>query len=313
MGRRTIHTTQVLVLRGERLAELARAAAEIGDLPPITLRPADESNASSTAALPPVDVLLADRVVSPGELRSLLGSRRRDAGRVYVGIDAPPKSSPAESIALPADAAPREVRLACVLVAHAERWRRRLERRANRERQMRRLSLSDPLTGVGNVRAWKARLAAAIRRVRDKGAAICVALFDVDFFKRVNDAHGHAVGDDVLRAVAARLALSVREGDFVARLGGDEFGLILGNSTAEQAGKIVERVRLEASNAVVAGNGAEIAVQASAGWCAIGPQDAADAVVHFADVALRTAKQRGRNRTEAFPGVDDRASSEQTG
>ncbi|RIK80897.1 MAG: hypothetical protein DCC68_10100 [Planctomycetota bacterium] len=312
MEQHAVHDTQVLVLGGERLFALALAAAGIEDLPPIAVHRTDEPGAPSPDALPPIDVLLADRAISASEWRSLVTPRRRHMGRVYVGVDDAPDSPLAESIVLPADATPREVRLACVLVADADRWRRRLERRARREQQMRRLSLSDPLTGVGNVRAWKARLAAASRRARDEGAAVCVALFDVDFFKNINDTHGHDAGDEVLRAVASRLSAGVREGDFVARLGGDEFGLILGNSTVEQASKIVERVRQDVSTTVVADGGREIAVKASAGWCAIGPHDPPDAVVRRADVALRQAKQLGRDRTEAFACETERDGGEQS-
>lgn len=193
----------------------------------------------------------------------------------------------------------REVRLACVLVAEAVRWRRQSFLRAEKEKRLRRLSYVDALTGVGNLRAWRARLAAACRRVRVEGTPICVALFDVDHFKPINDTCGHATGDEVICAVAERLANSVRDGDFVARLGGDEFGLILVNLSAEQGGKIVERVRQNVSSRVVAGGQQPIELAASAGWCSILPSETPAAVVERADVALRSAKQLGRNQTQA--------------
>lgn len=248
----------------------------------------------------------------------MLPAGRRHVGWVYVGVDAMPASALAEYIVLPADATPREVRIACVLVADADRWRRRLVRRARQEKRLRRLSLSDALTGLGNLRAWRGKLAAASRRVHDEGTAVCVALFDVDHFKMVNDERGHAVGDEVLKAVAARLLASVREGDFVARLGGDEFGVILTSLAAEHAGKIVDRVRQQVSASVVSVGGVSvggdaISVTASAGWSSIGVDDAADAVLERADFALRAAKQRGRNRTQASESDANRGGEERTG
>jgi diguanylate cyclase (GGDEF)-like protein len=311
-----IRSTQVFVLGSERLVALAHAAAAIADLPAIAIRTArDSSDSAGNEAEPvdavPIDAVLSDRTVSSTELRSLLSPRRRHVGRVLVGAVDVPEAPQAELIALPADATAREVRLACVLVADADRWRRRLERRARKERRMRRLSFSDPLTGVGNLRAWKAKLAAGSRRVREEEAAVTVAMFDVDHFKTINDTHGHAAGDDVLRSIAALLTASVREGDFVARLGGDEFGLILGNSTAEQAGRIVERVRQEVSTVVAAGE-ENIFLSVSAGWCSIGPNDATDEVVERADAALRMAKQLGRGQTQASPTPTKRDGGERT-
>ncbi len=304
--RRRKRPTQVLVLGGEQLDAIARAAAALDDFPPIRVRRVDDGiDVASTT-----DVVLSDRIVSMDEIRDVLARRRRRVGHVCVGVALSPESSPesshaspvestsCESVMLPADATAREIRIACVLVADAIRWRRRFDARSQKEKRLRRLSLADPLTGVGNLRAWNARLSAACRRVRDDGAAVCVALFDVDHFKLVNDARGHATGDEILCAVAQRLAASVREGDFVARLGGDEFGLILGNSTAEQAGKIVERVRQDVSSTIASSSGDEICVTASAGWCSIAATDAGDAVIQRADVSMRAAKRLGRNRTQ---------------
>jgi diguanylate cyclase (GGDEF)-like protein len=140
-----------------------------------------------------------------------------------------------------------------------------------------------------------------------------VALFDVDHFKSVNDERGHAVGDEVLKAVAARLLSSVREGDFVARLGGDEFGLILANLPGEHAGKTIDRVRQQISASVVSVGRMAISVTASAGWSSIGMDDAAEVVLERADVALRAAKQRGRNRTEASERDANQGGEERTG
>jgi diguanylate cyclase (GGDEF)-like protein len=309
--RPTNRSTHVFVLGSEQLAALAHAAAAIADLPAISIYSVGDSDNVAQGVDHPIDVVLSDRVISTIDLRDILSPRRRHVGRVLVGVTETPDAPQTELIALPADATAREVRLACVLVADADRWRRRLERRARKERRMRRLSFSDPLTGVGNLRAWKAKLAAASRRVRDEDAAVTVAMFDVDHFKTINDTHGHAAGDDALRAIAARLTASVREGDFVARLGGDEFGLILGNATLEQAGRIVERVRQEVSALMAAGD-ENFFVSLSAGWCSIGHDDVVDEVVQRADAALRMAKQLGRGQTQASPTPSKRDGGERT-
>lgn len=291
--------TQVLVFGSERLLETAHAAAAVEGLPPLEVRRTDDARGGPGG----IDVVLADCDIGRVAVRATTGKRRPTVAQVLVGVpvshDAMADAPHEEIVRLPADATPREVRLACVLAADAVRWRRRLDRRSQKEKRLRRLSFADPLTGVGNLRAWKARLAAACRRVRDDGAAVCLALFDVDRFKNVNDAHGHAAGDDVLRGVASRLSAGVREEDFVARLGGDEFGLILVNLGAEHADKSVERVRQELCCAYPTATGETIDVTASAGWCVIVAGDAPDAAVERADRALRSAKCLGRNQTHA--------------
>lgn len=295
--------------------EVARAAAAVGDLPPMEVRAAGEARVASDV----VDVVLADCDVSAAELRDCVGKSARSVAVVL--IDASASQEPSENhlssslrgevVLLPTDATPREVRLACVLAASVVRWRRRLARRSRKEKRLRRLSFADPLTGVGNLRAWKARLAAACRRVRDEGAAVCLALFDVDRFKNVNDTYGHAAGDEVLRSVAGRLSagVRVREGDFVARLGGDEFGLILSNVGVEHAGKSVERVRQDLSAAFATAIGTTIDVTASAGWCSLAAGDTVDAAAQRADAALRLAKRSGRDQTQP-PASSSAASDE---
>ena len=76
---------------------------------------------------------------------------------------------------------------------------------------------------------------------------LCVALLDLDFFKRINDQFGHDVGDDVLKVTADALNASIREIDFTARLGGDEFGILLAEVTSEQAAVVCERIRGQSS------------------------------------------------------------------
>jgi diguanylate cyclase len=93
----------------------------------------------------------------------------------------------------------------------------------------RHLALHDPLTGLPNRAALSSHLQAVLRRQRDEVAKVAVLTFDLNRFKQVNDVHGHSAGDDLLRAIAARLADALGEDEFVARIGGDEFIAVKGN------------------------------------------------------------------------------------
>jgi diguanylate cyclase (GGDEF)-like protein/PAS domain S-box-containing protein len=173
------------------------------------------------------------------------------------------------------------------------------------ERKSAEISLSnaaytDPLTGVANRRAFDAALAA--RLGTDVAAQPGVlAMFDLDHFKSVNDTHGHAAGDQVLRAFAAVLRGGVREGDMVARLGGEEFAAII-KGDLDAARLVCERVRTRlAALDVPMDNGATIRVTVSAGIAALPPRGSAAGVLAAADAALYRAKADGRNRLATAP------------
>jgi diguanylate cyclase (GGDEF)-like protein len=105
-----------------------------------------------------------------------------------------------------------------------------------------RAAREDPLTGVGNRRALDERMSAAL----DSGRSVAVLAIDVDNLKVVNDSHGHACGDDVLRRVAQLLTEQCRADDVVARAGGDEFVVVLDNPDERGAGELVERIKAAA-------------------------------------------------------------------
>ncbi|MEE8451035.1 MAG: GGDEF domain-containing protein, partial [Thermoguttaceae bacterium] len=166
--------------------------------------------------------------------------QRDNLGVVRIGGDGPADAS------LPEDVTGRELRLACRLVARIVRLRRDRRDGEQLRRQLSQEAATDPLTGLPNRRAWDRtlgrRLADAVGGSQRRGR-LCVALLDLDHFKRINDARGHAVGDDVLRAVGRSLCDTLREEDFTARLGGDEFGLLLWVPDATVAAAVVQRVR----------------------------------------------------------------------
>src|SRR5437764_13611007 len=151
-----------------------------------------------------VDVLVIDQPLSEANL-SFDEERlaRGQTGMVAVGIGLP------ADVSLPADHSPRELRLACLLLAEIVRLRRQREASRRQERVLTHLALSDPLTGLPNRRAWDQELAERLAAV-SLDASWCLALFDVDHFRTVNDQAGHLAGDACLRRVADRLADCVR-------------------------------------------------------------------------------------------------------
>src|SRR4051794_27833685 len=104
------------------------------------------------------------------------------------------------------------------------------------------LALADDLTGLANRRAWDAAVDAALFAAERRGEPVCVALIDIDHFKAVNDAQGHAAGDAVLVALARAWEPVVRRGDLLARIGGDEFALLLPASDLDEARGVIARM-----------------------------------------------------------------------
>ncbi len=159
-------------------------------------------------------------------------------------------------------------------------------------------SLTDPLTGLRNRRAFRDDLEEAVRRTGGGGRPVALVLLDVDAFKPFNDAYGHPAGDDVLAGVASVFADRVRSTDVVARIGGDEFAVILPNTDQEGGFVLAERLRRAVERSGV--SAAQITV--SAGVAAIPPAGAdAEELLAAADRALYAAKARGRNCVEVAP------------
>ena len=153
----------------------------------------------------------------------------------------------------------------------------------------------DPLTGLGNRRELDRRWPQLLAQAADHGTPLAVAMLDLDGFKQVNDARGHAVGDRVLVALADLLRAHTRAGDLVARMGGEEFLLALPDTTPERALEVCERLREQVAaydwHALAPG----LQVTVSAGL-ACSPPGERDALIEAADGALYRAKSAGRNR-----------------
>lgn len=168
---------------------------------------------------------------------------------------------------------------------------------------------TDPLTGLSNGTAFDAALAgcrASLDAAAGAPNATAVAetgtwvlFIDLDDFKVVNDARGHAAGDRLLRTIADRIAGAVRGGDLCARLGGDEFAVLLRNASANRAQLIAERL-IELISAPVSQDGRLAQVGASIGLAELTAATTADEVVQKADLAMYAAKDAGKNRVRTF-------------
>jgi diguanylate cyclase (GGDEF)-like protein len=163
--------------------------------------------------------------------------------------------------------------------------------------QMRELASVDGLTGACNHNTTVSLLAHAMERARREGQPVAFVMLDLDHFKHVNDRHGHAVGDQVLKAVAACTRARLRGSDVLGRLGGEEFGLVLPATGATGARHLAEQVRLAVEALPLAGDGGRpLQVTLSAGVAEAALTDTPETLMHVADKALYQAKQQGRNR-----------------
>lgn len=165
------------------------------------------------------------------------------------------------------------------------------------------LAERDPLTHLPNRRATFATLPRRIDEARAQGKPLAVVFLDLDHFKRVNDTHGHAVGDEVLVETARRLSAQLRGGDLVARHGGEEFLVVLPGSDVVQATALAERLRESLRASPVSTRAGPLAITASLGVALLREADprgmaGAEALVARADAAMYRAKQSGRDRVE---------------
>jgi two-component system, cell cycle response regulator len=178
--------------------------------------------------------------------------------------------------------------------------RKRLQDRLNQSYQRSlSLALTDELTGLYNRRYLFAHLDELVARATGEGVgAAALLLLDVDHFKRVNDVHGHAAGDDALREIAIRATQSVRSADLVARLGGEEFVVVMPETELAVAAAVAERLRaaIEERPFIVPATTTPLRLTASIGVTVIVRGDERDRALKRADDALYAAKAGGRNR-----------------
>jgi len=162
-------------------------------------------------------------------------------------------------------------------------------------RQVKSMADHDGLTKIANRRSFEERLDEEAQRHGRYDQPLSLILVDLDHFKRVNDSHGHPVGDAVLRGMADLLGESLRGSDFPARYGGEEFAVILPHTGREQALLLAERIRDRVAERDFAG-AKGVRITLSAGVASLTPGDRGSDLVLLADQALYLAKNGGRNR-----------------
>jgi len=165
----------------------------------------------------------------------------------------------------------------------------------NRQReQLLVLATKDPLTGTGNRRGLDAKLADVVNAYRRTGAPSSLVLIDLDHFKKVNDVHGHAVGDQILKRVTQIIDMRIRVTDSLYRIGGEEFVLVLEGADLDRAAYLAEQLRtLVDANELVP----DQTVTISLGVAELRKGEIGNDWLHRADEALYRAKDDGRNST----------------
>jgi diguanylate cyclase (GGDEF)-like protein/PAS domain S-box-containing protein len=243
----------------------------------------------------PLDLLLPDRVVEPhrrflGEFaRDLTGSRAMTDRPAVTGKRSDGTEFAAE-ISISQFSSPTGRQFTATVRDITER------RRA--EDELRRLALTDALTGAANRRHFMERAAFEFARMRRYGNPVSLVMLDVDHFKRVNDTYGHAAGDAALILLVKCCRALLRDTDLVGRLGGEEFALLLPDSTDDDAFLVAERVRLNLADLEIAAQGSAFGFTVSMGVACCKPGDTSiEQTIGRADRALYRAKAEGRDRT----------------
>lgn len=163
------------------------------------------------------------------------------------------------------------------------------------------LAVTDVLTGLSNRRQLMTRLEEEVARARRYKTPLSVVMIDIDHFKQVNDVHGHAMGDEVLRNIGAMLKAGVRTTDLAARYGGEELTLVLPHTDIPAALQVAENLRVKFAALAHHLDDVSLKKTVSMGVAARdgqGDMPTAEDLLKYADEALYRAKQGGRNRTE---------------
>jgi len=176
--------------------------------------------------------------------------------------------------------------------------RYRMEEQAQEIDHARREARTDALTGVANRRAFDEKLEMLLTDWKKEGQPFSLILIDLDYFKRINDSHGHQAGDLVLEKVGQWLHQWVRDGDFAGRYGGDEFAVLLPHTDLEVARKVAQRICTGTSQEVsrIPLRREQITVSFSIGVASARPLDTSETILQRADMALYQSKHRGRNQ-----------------
>ncbi len=179
-----------------------------------------------------------------------------------------------------------------------------VQKLADRAQKLESQAITDGLTGLTNRKGFDARLAAEVERSRRHGRPLALLMLDLDHFKQVNDAHGHLIGDEVLKQVGRVLKETVRKCDYAARYGGEEFAVIAAESELPAAASLAERLRIAISGISISVASGAYSPTVSIGIGATSmPTEAltAEMLIAQADKLLYEAKRSGRNQCKSGP------------
>jgi diguanylate cyclase (GGDEF)-like protein len=261
-------TDGVVVIRNDgRIIDLNSAAAAIFDIP-----------IESSLNQPATNYI--DSHYLPGLMVGLFSNAEINVGDRAFHVLATPLSNEAER--------PQEIALVFRDITELTKIKHEMERLAH----------TDFLTGLANRRYFMQRLTEETERVKRGNQPMSVLLLDMDSFKRINDTHGHDIGDRVLQVIASVTLEVKRISDVAARIGGEEFAMLLPDTDREGAVKLAQRLRRTINEQMIAdARGGPIQVTASIGVATMSQADRGlDHILTHADRALYRAKDAGRNR-----------------
>ncbi|MFW5443132.1 MAG: GGDEF domain-containing protein [Methylococcaceae bacterium] len=161
-------------------------------------------------------------------------------------------------------------------------------------------ALHDPLTGLPNRLAYDERMEIELARLKRYQTPLCLLIWDIDLFKKINDSYGHKAGDKTLILIANLLSNHCRETDFVSRFGGEEFTMLLSNTNAESALITANKLRLIIDKTAFNSSGKKITITISCGITQFTSTDSGITAFNRADKALYQAKENGRNQCIIF-------------
>ena len=164
------------------------------------------------------------------------------------------------------------------------------------EEELRRLASHDSLTGLPNRKHFVETLGFLLENAKRYGNPLSVAILDIDYFKEVNDQHGHQAGDDVLKRFGQIMRQALRGGDVAGRYGGDEFMIAFPHTTARGAAESVDRIRSVLEQVDFRDGARSYRVTCAAGVAELVQEERLDELIHAADMAMYEAKKKGRNR-----------------